>query len=133
VVVRVHWLLERLRPPEEPWAQEFQVRRGSRVRVEGKKRGKGETKYMLCAPGSSPSTTIFFLSKTGADGKAQYKSTGSSSREPQFHSQHPHMGSQLSVTLVPRDGVSLWSPGCPETHSVDQAGLELRDLPASAS
>jgi hypothetical protein len=25
------------------------------------------------------------------------------------------------------------SPGCPETHSVDQAGLELRNPPASAS
>jgi hypothetical protein len=24
-------------------------------------------------------------------------------------------------------------PGCPGTHSVDQAGLELRDPPASAS
>ena len=29
--------------------------------------------------------------------------------------------------------ISLYSPSCPETHSVDQAGLELRDLPASAS
>jgi hypothetical protein len=29
--------------------------------------------------------------------------------------------------------VSLFSPGCPGTHSVDQAGLELRNLPASAS
>jgi hypothetical protein len=28
--------------------------------------------------------------------------------------------------------VSLCSPGCPGTHSVDQAGLELRDLPAYA-
>jgi hypothetical protein len=27
----------------------------------------------------------------------------------------------------------LCSPGCPETHFVDQAGLELRNLPASAS
>ena len=25
------------------------------------------------------------------------------------------------------------SPGCPETHSVDQAGLELRNSPVSAS
>jgi hypothetical protein len=32
-----------------------------------------------------------------------------------------------------RDRVSLCSPGCPGTHSVDQAGLELRNLPASAS
>jgi hypothetical protein len=29
--------------------------------------------------------------------------------------------------------VSLCSPGCPATHFVDQAGLELRDPPASAS
>jgi hypothetical protein len=34
-----------------------------------------------------------------------------------------------------RDRVSLCSPGCPgtRTHSVDQAGLELRNPPASAS
>jgi hypothetical protein len=35
--------------------------------------------------------------------------------------------------LVFPDRVSLYSPGCPGTHSVDQAGLELRNLPASAS
>jgi hypothetical protein len=29
--------------------------------------------------------------------------------------------------------VSPYSPGCPGTHSVDQTGLELRNLPASAS
>jgi hypothetical protein len=27
----------------------------------------------------------------------------------------------------------LYSPGCPGTHFVDQAGLELRNTPASAS
>jgi hypothetical protein len=32
-----------------------------------------------------------------------------------------------------RDRVSLCSPGCPGTHSVDQAVLELRNPPASAS
>jgi hypothetical protein len=31
------------------------------------------------------------------------------------------------------DRVSLYSPGCPGTHSVDQAGLKLRNPPASAS
>jgi hypothetical protein len=31
-----------------------------------------------------------------------------------------------------QDRVSLCSPGCPGTHSIDQAGLELRSLPASA-
>jgi hypothetical protein len=44
----------------------------------------------------------------------------------------------LSLSLffflfVLRDRISLCSPGCPGTHSVDQAGLELSDLPASAS
>jgi hypothetical protein len=32
-----------------------------------------------------------------------------------------------------RDRVSLYSPGCPGAHFVDQAGLELRNPPASAS
>jgi hypothetical protein len=31
------------------------------------------------------------------------------------------------------DRVSLYSPGCPGIHFVDQAGLKLRNLPASAS
>jgi hypothetical protein len=35
--------------------------------------------------------------------------------------------------LVFIDRVSLYSPGCPGTHFVDQADLELRNLPASAS
>jgi hypothetical protein len=30
------------------------------------------------------------------------------------------------------DRVSQYSPGCPGTHCVDQAGLKLRDLPASS-
>jgi hypothetical protein len=32
-----------------------------------------------------------------------------------------------------QDRVSLYNPSCPGTHFVDQAGLELRNLPASAS
>jgi hypothetical protein len=32
-----------------------------------------------------------------------------------------------------RDRVSLYSTGCPGTHSVDPASLELRNLPASIS
>jgi hypothetical protein len=35
--------------------------------------------------------------------------------------------------FVFRGRVSLYSPGCPGTHFVDQAGLELRNPPASAS
>jgi hypothetical protein len=37
-----------------------------------------------------------------------------------------------SFFFFPRQ-VSLCSSGCPGTHSVDQAGLELRNLPASAA
>jgi hypothetical protein len=33
--------------------------------------------------------------------------------------------------LVFRDRVSLYSPGCPGTHSVNQAGLKLRNPPSS--
>jgi hypothetical protein len=39
----------------------------------------------------------------------------------------------IYLFLVFRDRVSLCSPGCPGTHLVDQAGLELRNPPASAS
>jgi polyferredoxin len=35
--------------------------------------------------------------------------------------------------LVFQDSVSLCSSGCPGTHFVDQAGLELRNPPTSAS
>jgi hypothetical protein len=35
--------------------------------------------------------------------------------------------------FVFRDRVSLYSPGCPGTHFVGQAGLKLRNPPASAS
>jgi hypothetical protein len=40
---------------------------------------------------------------------------------------------QFFSFLVFQDRVSLCSPGCPGTHSVDQAGLQLRNPPASAS
>jgi hypothetical protein len=39
----------------------------------------------------------------------------------------------LFFVFVFQDRVSLYSPGCPGTCFVDQAGLELRNLPASAS
>jgi hypothetical protein len=39
----------------------------------------------------------------------------------------------LVLVLVFRDRVSLCSPGCPGTHFVDQAGLELRNVPGFAS
>jgi hypothetical protein len=37
------------------------------------------------------------------------------------------------IFLVLQDRVSLNSPACPATHFVDQAGLKLRNLSASAS
>jgi hypothetical protein len=37
------------------------------------------------------------------------------------------------VVFVFQDRVSLCSLGCPGTHFVDQAGLKLRNPPASAS
>jgi hypothetical protein len=39
----------------------------------------------------------------------------------------------LGFGLVCRDRLSLCSPGCPGTHTVDQAGHKLRDPPTSAS
>ena len=39
----------------------------------------------------------------------------------------------LFLFLFFRDRVSLWSPGCLGTHSVDQAGFKQRNSPASAS
>jgi hypothetical protein len=39
----------------------------------------------------------------------------------------------LFLFLFFQDRVSLYSPGCPGTHFVDQADLELRNPPASAS
>jgi hypothetical protein len=46
--------------------------------------------------------------------------------------------SAISLSLffffgVFQDRIFLCGPGCPGTHSVDQAGLELRNPPASAS
>jgi hypothetical protein len=38
----------------------------------------------------------------------------------------------LFFVFVFQDRVSLYRPGCPEAHFVDQAGLELRYPPASA-
>jgi hypothetical protein len=37
------------------------------------------------------------------------------------------------VCLFFQDRISLYSPGCPGTHFVDQGGLKLRNPPASAS
>jgi hypothetical protein len=39
---------------------------------------------------------------------------------------------QVDTQNQPVHRVSLHSPGYPRTHSVDQAGLEIRDSPASA-
>ena len=49
-----------------------------------------------------------------------------------YRRNHP-LEKQLFFFLVFQDWVSLYSLGCPGTHSVDQAGLKLRNLPVSAS
>jgi hypothetical protein len=41
-------------------------------------------------------------------------------------------GPKITFFFFFRDRVSLYSPGCPGTHFVDQTGLKLRNLPASA-
>jgi hypothetical protein len=38
----------------------------------------------------------------------------------------------VCLFFVFQDRVSLCSPGCPETHSVDQADLKVRNPPDSA-
>jgi hypothetical protein len=39
----------------------------------------------------------------------------------------------LFLFFLSRQGFSVYSPGCPGTHFVDQAGLKLGNPPASAS
>jgi hypothetical protein len=55
-------------------------------------------------------------------------------RQALYQLSYPHPSSLiLFFFFFSGDRVSPCSPGCPGTHSVDQAGLELRNLPASAS
>jgi hypothetical protein len=39
----------------------------------------------------------------------------------------------VGLVLIFWKKISLWSPGCPRTNSLSQAGLKFRDPPASAS
>jgi hypothetical protein len=67
---------------------------------------------------------------------AEESNSGSDDCNEQFTQLNnlPSSENFLFVCLfVFRDRVSLCSPGCPATHSVDQVGLELRNPPASAS
>ena len=52
-----------------------------------------------------------------------------------LHANHNHLVSilQQSYLFIYWDWFSLCSPSSPGTHSVDQAGLKISDLPASAS
>jgi hypothetical protein len=54
-------------------------------------------------------------------------------QSPQFCSPSDTFFCFVLFCFVFRDRVSLCSPGCPGVHSVDQAVLELRNPPASAS
>jgi hypothetical protein len=46
---------------------------------------------------------------------------------------HDISSAYIHTYLVFQDRVSLYNPGSPGTHFVDQDGLELRNPPASAS
>ncbi|GAB1288627.1 Zinc transporter 6 [Apodemus speciosus] len=52
---------------------------------------------------------------------------------PQYEIGTQAFGVTSLETTVRNEKVTLCSPGCPGTHSVDHAGLELRNLPVSAS
>ncbi|GAB1285783.1 Protein ELYS [Apodemus speciosus] len=56
-------------------------------------------------------------------------------KRPHQNTSRPSELLLLETPLIVKieDRVSLCSPGCPGTHSVDQAGLELRNPPVSAS
>jgi hypothetical protein len=58
---------------------------------------------------------------------------GSAGRLTFFFSSSSSSSSSFFFFSVFRDRVSLYSPGCPGTHFVDQAGLKLRNPSASAS
>ena len=47
--------------------------------------------------------------------------------------ENSHFHFDCLIGLVFLDNVSLSSPDCPGTHSLDKVDLELRDPPASAS
>ncbi|GAB1294850.1 Protein TOPAZ1 [Apodemus speciosus] len=64
------------------------------------------------------------------------------SKDPQYSEVDKTLLGRIGISAVyfyhrlllwTKDRVSLCSPGCPGTHPVDQADLELRNLPASAS
>ena len=46
------------------------------------------------------------------------------------HHHHHHFGFWI---VVFQDRISLYNPGCSGTHSLEQVGLKLRNLPASSS
>jgi hypothetical protein len=52
---------------------------------------------------------------------------------PSVHSRVGTVGGVCVCLIFFLDRVSLYSPGCPGTHFVDQTSLELRNPPASAS
>ncbi|GAB1302020.1 E3 ubiquitin-protein ligase pellino homolog 3 [Apodemus speciosus] len=64
--------------------------------------------------------------------KGRRRSRLALSRRPHANGVKPDVLHHVSTPLISKR-VPLCSPDCPGTHSVDQAGLELRNLPASAS
>jgi hypothetical protein len=54
-------------------------------------------------------------------------------RKAKSHQEQKDKGKSFYIYIFFWDRVSLYSPGYPGAHFVDQAGLELRNPPASAS
>jgi hypothetical protein len=84
-------------------------------------------KMTLVTPEAVTRATYFFFFPSLLNGQIGQR------RNKEKHQRHSRRHNILLFFLVFRDRVSLYNPGCPGTHSVDQAGLELRNLPASAS
>jgi hypothetical protein len=80
--------------------------------------------------GEGSSTWTWRLEAVGNRKRHRYSWRGDTMKERYF------LPSVLVLAFffsVFQDRVSMYSPGCPGTHFVDQDGLELRNPPASAS
>ncbi|GAB1294115.1 Phospholipid transfer protein C2CD2L [Apodemus speciosus] len=92
------------------------------------------------SPPSDPSATspgpVDALSSPTSVQEADETTRSDISERPSVDDVESETGSTGALetrSLKDHKGVSLYSPGYPGTHSVDQAGFELRNLPASAS
>jgi hypothetical protein len=71
--------------------------------------------------------------KPSSGKKTAFSTNGAGSTDGQHVEECKLIHSLLAFVFDFQDSVSLCSPGCPGTRFVDQAGLEPRNSPASAS